>query len=77
MDKQVSKKLKTFLCIVGLILDFSFFGIIVGLVMWIWTGWFGFKVFLSCVLLTLFFHTFYKQLEKEIEIKERLEYVHK
>lgn len=73
MNKQVSKKSKLYLQIFGFIFVVSFFGTIVGLVMWIWTGWFGFKVFLSCVLLTLFFHTFYKQLEKEIEIKERLE----
>lgn len=73
MNKQVSKKSKLYLCIFGSILVVSFFEIIVGLIMWIWTGWLGFKIFLSCVFLTLFFHTFYNELKKEIEIKERLE----
>lgn len=75
MNKQVSKKSKLYLQIFGFILVVSFFGIIICLVMWAWTGMLSFEIFLLCVFTTLFFSNCNKKMK--IEIKERLEYVHK
>ena len=69
--KQTHKELKLILSIFDFIILVSFFGIIICLVMWAWTGMLSFEIFLLCVFTTLFFSNCNKKMK--IEIKERLE----
>lgn len=69
-DQKTLKQLKIFNEILAWIIAFSFIGIIVGLVMWIWFGTVGFKILLTSIVCTIFFSMWFKVAEKGIKERE-------
>lgn len=72
-NQKTLKQLKIFNKILAWIIAFSFIGIIVGLVMWIWFGTVGFKILLTSVVCTIFFSFWYKGMDKGIKEREEKE----
>ncbi len=72
-NQKTLKQLKIFNEILAWIIAFSFIGIIVGLVMWIWFGTVGFKILLTSVVCTIFFSIWSKEMDKVIKEREEKE----
>ncbi|MFQ9923769.1 MAG: hypothetical protein ACLRVU_09655 [Beduini sp.] len=70
-DQKTLKQFKIFREIIAWVLAISFYGLIVGCVMFIWFGVIGLKILLTCVIFLIFFGFLYIPTDKAISDCEK------